>query len=289
MDLESSFTRQASKKYRLDLDDSRIEEGYTLHRIVALRDFGDVKEGEKGGYIQSEDNLSHEGNSWVGDHSLVYNSAKITGDARIQQNACITCDVKVSGNAIVSGDARASGNACITGNAIVFGNAIIDGDACIKDNVRISRNAKVSGNATISGDAIISDDARIAENAKVSGNAWVAGYAEVGGCTDLSDNTKEFGNYHAPSARDWQAPSCYTSTKNYTSELDHVIQRGHQHMRDYLLRSQADLLKSLKQKSDDEHRKKMEQRKRDAAESEYHDRALREVIKCRRDGFNSFW
>ncbi|MDE5977041.1 MAG: hypothetical protein K2G70_01045 [Turicibacter sp.] len=33
----------------------------TLYRIRALRDFGDVKQGDVGGYIEKEENLSHEG------------------------------------------------------------------------------------------------------------------------------------------------------------------------------------------------------------------------------------
>ena len=38
--------------------------GITLRRIVATRDFGDVKKGDVGGFIQAEGNLSHEGTCW---------------------------------------------------------------------------------------------------------------------------------------------------------------------------------------------------------------------------------
>ena len=48
------------KKYRLT-DEKIIVGCRTLYRIQALRDFGDVKEGEFGGWIESEKNLSHEG------------------------------------------------------------------------------------------------------------------------------------------------------------------------------------------------------------------------------------
>ena len=40
-------------------------EGSTLHRIQALKDFGDVKSGELGGWIESEDNLSQIGRAHV--------------------------------------------------------------------------------------------------------------------------------------------------------------------------------------------------------------------------------
>ena len=39
----------------------------TLHRIKALRNFGDVKAGDIGGWIESEKNLSHDGLCWVYD------------------------------------------------------------------------------------------------------------------------------------------------------------------------------------------------------------------------------
>lgn len=47
----------------------------TLHRIKALCDFGDVKAGDLGGYIESESNLSHDGSAWV------YGNAQICCDA----------------------------------------------------------------------------------------------------------------------------------------------------------------------------------------------------------------
>ena len=89
------------KKYELTEETFTVF-GKTLYRIRAVRDFGSVKTGEFGGYIEKEENLSHFGDAWV------YGNAKVSGDAR------------VSGNAKVSGDARVSGNAWVYGNAEVF-------------------------------------------------------------------------------------------------------------------------------------------------------------------------
>ena len=52
-------------KYKLTDDTVTLANGTVLHRIRALEDFGRVKAGDLGGYIQSEDNLSHEGDCWV--------------------------------------------------------------------------------------------------------------------------------------------------------------------------------------------------------------------------------
>ena len=60
-------------KYEI-LKDEFIEfDGRKLYRIKALKDFHNVKEGEFGGYIESERNLSHEGNAWVSGDAQVLN------------------------------------------------------------------------------------------------------------------------------------------------------------------------------------------------------------------------
>ena len=43
-----------------------------VYRIRALKDFGDVKAGDLGGYVNSEENLSHEGNCWIYDDAKIY-------------------------------------------------------------------------------------------------------------------------------------------------------------------------------------------------------------------------
>ena len=59
------------KKYMLT-DETTTIKGRTLHRIKALKDFGEVKAGDLGGFIEREENLSQEGNAWVGDYAKVF-------------------------------------------------------------------------------------------------------------------------------------------------------------------------------------------------------------------------
>ena len=74
------------KKY--ELTDETIEVyGTALNRIKALKDFGNVKKGELGGYVESERNLSQEGNCWVYDNARVYSNAKVFGNAEVCGNA----------------------------------------------------------------------------------------------------------------------------------------------------------------------------------------------------------
>lgn len=74
------------KKY--ELTDETIEVyGTALHRIKALKDFGNVKKGELGGYVESEHNLSQEGNCWVCGNAKVYGNALVCGNAKVYSNA----------------------------------------------------------------------------------------------------------------------------------------------------------------------------------------------------------
>lgn len=47
------------KKYKLTKE-TMCFDGVTLHRIQAIKDFGDVTAGEHGGWVESERNLSGE-------------------------------------------------------------------------------------------------------------------------------------------------------------------------------------------------------------------------------------
>lgn len=88
--------------------------GATLYQIKAAKSFGNVKEGDIGGWIEKEENLSHSGNAWVYDIAMVYGNATVSGDAMVYGNA------KVYDNAWVSGYAKVSGNAVIKSRKDIF-------------------------------------------------------------------------------------------------------------------------------------------------------------------------
>ena len=124
------------KKYELTEETVTVY-GKTLYRIRAVRDFGSVKTGEFGGYIEKEENLSHFGNAWISGDAWVSGDARVSGNARVFGNAWVYGDARVSGNA------RVFGNAWVSGNARVFGNAWVYGEA------RVSGNAWAYGNAEV--------------------------------------------------------------------------------------------------------------------------------------------
>jgi hypothetical protein len=108
-------------KYKLT-DVTKTHFGVKLFQIEALVSFGLVKKGDKGGWIEKEENLSKERNAWVSGDALVFGNALVSGDAWVFGNA------EVSGDAWVFGNAEVSGNALVSGNAWVYGNARVSGE-----------------------------------------------------------------------------------------------------------------------------------------------------------------
>jgi carbonic anhydrase/acetyltransferase-like protein (isoleucine patch superfamily) len=137
--------------------------GRRLHEIKRLSD------GLIGGYIESERNLSHDGDCFV------YNNAKVFGNARVSDNTWVFGNAEVFDNARVYGYARVSGNAEVFGNAQVSGNAQVFGNAKVSDNARVFGNAEAFDNARVFGNAQVSGNAQVFGNAKVSGNAVATG------------------------------------------------------------------------------------------------------------------
>lgn len=110
------------KKYRLLEDTTCIYEGRTLYRIQALKDFKDIKKGNLGGWVESEYNLSQEGDCWLYDESIVCDYARIMENATIRRNS------KISGNALISGKA-------IITKSIVKDNAYVGNYAAVTCNI----------------------------------------------------------------------------------------------------------------------------------------------------------
>ena len=64
----------AKAKFKLT-NDTTTWCGRTLFRIEAVVSFGNVEKGEKGGYVEKEDNLSHDGDAWVYGDAQVYGAS----------------------------------------------------------------------------------------------------------------------------------------------------------------------------------------------------------------------
>lgn len=204
-------------KYRLT--ENTVEyKGKTLYQIESLRDFSfyrkgawehSVKEGELGGWIEKEENLSQQGNCWIAENVYVFDSAKV------EHNAIIT------GKGIIHGNARVFGRAWIycenhykfdiSDQVKIYGDAFIcDVNLTMKDNAKIYGDAEVNGyysSLSMSNNAIFcsgkmnsSENGCISlrDNAEVRGG-WLNNSCSIYGNAiiyggGINDNAEIYGN-----------------------------------------------------------------------------------------------
>lgn len=144
------------KKYKLTQETSEDGFGVKLYRIQALKNFGNVKAGDLGGFVKSEYNLSQEGDCWIYDYAKVSDNAKISDNAKVLNYARIyDCSI-IRGNAIVRDNAVISGFTTIEGNAVICDEAYVYGNSSIKDNALVCEyvelySCNVCDNATVFG------------------------------------------------------------------------------------------------------------------------------------------
>ena len=150
-----------NKKYKLIKRKSIVTgNGTILYRIKALKDFGNVKKGEIGGFVESENNLCQEGNCWIHDEAKVLDNAMVLGNAQVLDHAIIKDYATVSDSACIKGS-----NVLISGKSHIYGAVIIDnskitGECYIGGNVKIYNssifNSLITGPGYISISNIIS-------------------------------------------------------------------------------------------------------------------------------------
>ncbi|MDO4317230.1 MAG: hypothetical protein Q4C48_03380 [Lachnospiraceae bacterium] len=134
------------KKYEFTGETEELIGGTVLRRIRAVRDFGHVKRGELGGWIEKDENLSHEGSAWVGEEAVVW------GNARVEEHA------QVRDHAQVYGDAQIRGMGRVWDRAVVCENAKVDGRAVICDFARMFERSRISDDVEVSGTMQLVDD-----------------------------------------------------------------------------------------------------------------------------------
>lgn len=159
------------KKFELT-SETTIHNGITLYRIRALKSYPFVKEkvkeknddkrfenrisieavlrstikstytpqkGDLGGFVQSEKNLSQQGNCWVADNAKVYNNAKISGNAEVLDNAEVFDNSEISGNVSIGGITEICGNTKLnetyrySSRYLIYNNIKIFGDSFLLD------------------------------------------------------------------------------------------------------------------------------------------------------------
>ena len=101
--------KPTNSKYRLIEDDYKIVRDKSrvmsvdqkVYRIEALKNFSDVKKGDKGGYVQDLRTIGSTGKAWVYDNAIVSGTATVTGNATVKGDSHINSMVKLRGDAII--------------------------------------------------------------------------------------------------------------------------------------------------------------------------------------------
>jgi carbonic anhydrase/acetyltransferase-like protein (isoleucine patch superfamily) len=167
------------KKYQFVKDDTVEVDGHTLTRIQALVPVRKgVRIGTLGGYIESESNLSHEGECWVGGLARVWDDARVDGEAWVKSEASVFEKAQVGGCAIVCGSAKVCGDALIGGEATVSGSALVTDTAVVNGAAKVCGSAEILRSAFIHG-AFVGDSAIVAGSTYLTEDMTLGAHALI--------------------------------------------------------------------------------------------------------------
>ena len=182
------------RKYELTNDTIETREGTVLRRIMAIVDLphAGVRAGDFGGYLEAERNLSHTGQSWVGDRARVLGHARVEDDALVLNLARVAGNAHIFEGAEVTHQARVDGFAAVRGTAQLRDWAGLSGGALLEGSAQMYGQAKASDSAVIGGEAEVYGDAVVAMRGQVTGDVHLLGNAIVVGSTTIDS-----GEFHA--------------------------------------------------------------------------------------------
>jgi len=167
-----------TKKYEIT-EDHIIFAGKVLHRIRATKDIIFAKKGDKGGFIESERNLSQDGQCWIADDAKVFDNALVENDAIVYQRATISDHATISDYARISGSAQ------------------------VRDYARIVDVANVNGEAEIRDGVLVHGCAKVTDHARLFGECEVGGRGTIGGRVYINAHARFVGDYNIRDYRDY--------------------------------------------------------------------------------------
>ncbi len=202
-------THRDGIKYEIQKQEHQLPDGRKVHRIKALRDFGNVKAGTIGGFVEADDNLSHSGNCWISGDAMALGRSRITRDAQLRDRARLEDRACITGRSVVRDDARLRDFVFVYDNAVIGAQSVLAevvtvrdnaivlcrnrfsvsgksrvpnlrGNAIISDHARLEGSISVRDDVSVGDHAIVRDHARLLEKASVGGHAIIEDRATVG-------------------------------------------------------------------------------------------------------------
>ena len=169
-------------KYDILIDEEYtiIYNGRILHRIRALKDFDDVKTGDIGGYVQTEDNLSQYGNCWIYDNAKCMDKAKCTDDSKMYDNS------------------RMYNNSKMCDYSRMFGNSEMCDNSRMCDYSRMCDNSRMCDDSRMFDNSIMYNNSTMCDDSRMFGYSSLHGNAEVYDNAVLKNNNKLYGVINKP-------------------------------------------------------------------------------------------
>ena len=152
------------KKY--ELVPETVKEFYSkpMYRIRALKDFSDVKKGDLGGYVESEDNLSQTDNCWIYDDSIVGLGARVINNAVVKDCSTVIVHSEISDNAVIEDNSHIENSTIVSDQSRVIKSFITNESAVVYKSV--VRNSFVEQSSAII-DSSVGPDVHIKNGAVI--------------------------------------------------------------------------------------------------------------------------
>lgn len=157
------------KKYVLTNQTMDVYSGHVLYRIRALRDIPlhGVKAGDLGGWIESERNLSQDGDCWVADKAKVFENGLVCHDALVKGNCVVRQSGKVLDVSQVSDYGKVFGRGIVKDNGSVLGYGGICDKSVVCDNGMICDNGWLYGNGRVYSNGVVGGRSEVGHNANI--------------------------------------------------------------------------------------------------------------------------
>ena len=188
------------KKYKLLKNETIKFEGKTLYGIQALMDFGDIKKDQKGGYVQSENNLSHEGDCWIYDRAKAMDDSRVLGNAMMFDNSSIRDYSSMHNHASMHDYASMYELASIHDNTSMYDFALMHDNTKMQDHATMYNHtsmhdfASMRDNASMYGCASIHDYASMYDRASMYDNASMRDCASIHDCSRMHGDSIMYGD-----------------------------------------------------------------------------------------------
>ena len=155
-----------NRKYEITDITMRFE-GRTLYRIRALKNFSNVKKGNLGGWVSSEDNLSQEGDCWI------YDEAKCMDNARMHDNS------KMYNNSVMYEYSAMHGNSKMCNNSKMYDDSEMHDDSRMYDHSMMYDHSKMYDHSEMNDYSIMYNNSEMHGYSKMRDNSTMYNNSKI--------------------------------------------------------------------------------------------------------------